>query len=292
METIRKIRKAVAALMCALALGAAEARAQWVVEDPMAILQQLLTDIDLVTSGDLTLERLLTMVEHNKEIMEKTFGTASAFREGATLYADCARLIDMSNRYLRATYNNYNRLKVTYSNMEDWTGRDYAYAIRDAEDLLDSYQAYYENIQRMIATLKSDSRTIEAKREALKSATEEIRLQMAAQTDSVDMVVKSEVYSSALSDAVDALDVWSDSEVESQRRTYGDSVESEKGTSQRAGSVGRLMLVLVILILTIETGFVGVKVMKGSKGYEWAIIRILVAFVLALVVAIAIGRYI
>lgn len=292
MDTIRKIRKALAALLCALALGAAEARAQWVVEDPMAILQQLLTDIDLVTSGDLTLERLLTMVEHNKEIMEKTFGTASAFREGATLYADCARLIDMSNRYLRATYNNYNRLKVTYSNMEDWTGRDYAYAIRDAEDLLDSYQAYYENIQRMIATLKSDSRTIEAKREALKSATEEIRLQMAAQTDSVDMVVKSEVYSSALSDAVDALDVWSDSEVESQRRTYGDTVESQKGSSQRTGTVGTLMLVLVILILTIETGFVGVKVMKGSKGYEWAVTRILVAFVIALVVALAMGRYI
>lgn len=292
MEITRKIRRAVAALMCALALGAAEARAQWVVQDPMAILQQLLTDIDLVTGGDLTLERLMSMVEHNREIMDRTFGSASAFREGATLYADCARLIDMSNRYLRATYGNYSRLKATYSDIQEWTGRDYAYAIREAEDLLDSYRTYSESIQRTIAALKSDSRTIEAKRGALKEATEEIRRRMDAQTDSVDMVVRSEFYSSALSEAVDALDVWSDAEVESQRRTYGDTLESEKGSASRAGSAGRLMLVLVVLLLTVETGFVGVKVMKGSKGYEWAVTRILVSFVIALTVAIAVGRYV
>lgn len=278
--------------MLALTLGAGEARAQWVVEDPMAILQQLLTDIDLVTSGDLTLERLMTMVEHSSEMKDKIFGSAAAFKEGATLYADCARLIEMSNRYLQATYSNYNRLKVTYSNMEDWTGRDYAQAIGDAEGLIESYQGYARSIQKMITTLKSDSRTIEAKREAIKEATGDIRSQMIAQTDSVDMVIRSEVYSSALCSAVDALDVWSDREVGAQGRIYGDTVQSEKGSMQSAGTVGRTMMLIIVLMLIMETMFIGIQVMKGSKGAEWGISRIIISYVIGLVTAIVIGRFV
>lgn len=287
-----RIRKVILALILALALPHTQARAQFVVEDPMAILQQLLTDLDLVTSGDLTLEKLMTIMEHSADMKDKIFGTASAFGEGATLYRDCIRLVDMSNRYLKVTYNNYNRLRTTYSNMEEWTGRDYAYAIGDAEDLISSYQSYYRNILSLIEALKKDSRTIEAKREALQKATEEMHTKMMAQTDSVDTIIKSEVYSSALSSAVDALDVWSDREVEAQNAIYGDTVESEKGNGQRAGSTGRFVLLIIGLIMIGETAFTAFKIFKGSSGWEWSITRLLIGYIIALIVVLVIGRYI
>ena len=287
-----RIRKTLLALVLALALPHAGARAQFVVEDPMAILQQLLTDLDLVTSGDLTLEKLMYILEHGADMKDKIFGTAAAFGEGATLYRDCLRLVDMSNRYLKVTYNNYNRLRTTYSNMEDWTGRDYAYAIGDAENLISSYRSYYSNIVSLIEALKKDSRTIEAKREALQKATDEMHTKMMAQTDSVDTIIRSEVYSSALSSAVDALDVWSESEVAAQNAIYGDTVESDRGDGQRAGSTGRFVMLVIGLIMTGETAFVAFKIFKGSQGWEMSVTRLLIGFVVALVVVLAIGKYI
>lgn len=281
-------------ITAAVALLAAHspARAQWVVEDPMAILQQLLTDLDLVTSGDLTLEKLMGIMEHGADMKDKIFGTAAAFGEGATLYRDCIRLVDMSNRYLQVTVSNCNRLKATYSSMEDWTGRDYAAAIGDAEGLVSAYQSYSRNILSLIEALKRDSRTIEAKREALHRATEEMRSRIIAQTDSVDAIVKSEVYSQALSSAVDVLDVWSDREVAAQNAIYGDTVESEKGYGQKAGTTGRVVLIIISLILLLETLFVGIKIMRGAEGAEWSAARLLIGYLIALVAVMVTGKYI
>lgn len=203
-----------------------------------------------------------------------------------SLFNDISDLTDSFGRFVRQSYNNARYMESMYSELEEsglstqWL-RNSFYGGRDIYDY--SYREGMEIIRKIRELLGNRGRTNDSVHQEIKETKagfekwEKLqRMQVRLEGESTQMAV-------GLVQAADFLSPSPSEYVRLGKHRYGSSLSA--GGS--LGAVGTAVMIIIGLLCVVFGLFAGFHIMKGTANAEGEISRLLIFYVVALVIIIA-----
>ena len=217
--------------------------------------------------------------------------TSAAYRY-RTMYSDLYELTTAFSSFVDRSYSNAKRLERVYTDLDGGTLSDHARAVQTAWYTYDNTIRSGSRVVAQFKKLFGDSNTTNAEvREAAREAIAELRREQDEEDRRVRAELSATEVAAGLVECSRLLEPSAQAYVEEGKKNYGTSISSG-GSSSTTGTLGTAVMIIIGLLCVAYGAFAGFHIMKGSRNAESLLTRLIVFIVLALIIILAIQRYI
>lgn len=205
-----------------------------------------------------------------------------------TMYSDLYDLTSRFSSYVDRSYSNAKRLEAMYTNLDGGTLSSYAGKVQQTWYIYDDTVRNAARIIEQFKKIFSDSNATNSDvRKAAKDAMDELEREQLKEDRRIQEEIETTKVAVGLTQCAEFMQPNVNEYVERGRKTYGTTISSG-GSSQTTGTVGTVVMIIIGLMTVIYALFAGFHIMKGSQNAETIITRLIVFFVVALAIILAI----
>ena len=205
------------------------------------------------------------------------------------MYSDLYELTTAFTAYVERSYNNARRLERLYGSLDEESSlHDYASAAESAWFTYDNTVRQGSAIVARFKALFSDPSATNAEvRRAAKEAIAELRQGQAEEDRTVRAELSATEVAAGLVECAALMESSPAEYITEGKKTYGTDISSGESSSAM-GVLGTAVMVVIGLLCVVYGAFTGFHIMKGSRSAETLLTRLLVFFVFAIIVILAI----
>lgn len=213
--------------------------------------------------------------------------TSAAYRY-RTMYSDLYDLTTRFSSFVDRSYSNAKRLESMYTQLDGGTLSSYAGKVQQTWYIYDDTVRNASRIIEQFKKIFTDSNATNSDvRKAAKEAMDELEKEQLKEEKRVQEEIAATQVAVGLNQCAQFMTPDVNEYVSQGRKTYGTTINSG-GSSQTTGTVGTVVMIIIGLMTVVYALFAGFHIMKGSQNAETIITRLIVFFVVALAIILAI----